>query len=99
MDMTDNEKYQEWTTAPMMDPPRMPLFLPELIRLLKTVRGECFWKDPVVARPGVYIADTNPWGAVSVKTDKGELLGIKPNECEVIEWIGNPYLSPGVVGS
>jgi hypothetical protein len=49
------------------------------IMILNEVRGDSPFQD-VVAPPGIYQAHINPHGAVSVETEKGELLGVKPNE-------------------
>ncbi len=63
---------------------------PWKIRLPEPVHGD--WPfDAVRAPAGVYEACHNPLGAVSVKTAKGEMLGVKPDE---FEWI-TPYGGPG----
>ena len=43
--------------------------------------------DELVAEPGVYEAQTNPQGAVSVVLSNGQTLGLRPRE---FEWIANP---------
>lgn len=53
------------------------------VRLNRDVRGE-FPFHTVVVRPGVYDAHVNTHGAVSVRAQDGELLGLKPDE---FEWV------------
>lgn len=56
------------------------------LRLLHEVSGD-FPFSSAVALPRVYESpeiDVNPHGAVSVLTDSGEWLGIKPSE---MEWL------------
>lgn len=66
-----------------------PDWVPAAIEITRTVRGEGFGPR-LIAKPGVYIADSNQFGAVSVKLDGG-MLGIKPDEFEVVEWKKNPH--------
>ena len=39
--------------------------------------------------PGDYDCECNQYGAVSVRDDTGELLGLKPDEFEVLAWKTN----------
>jgi hypothetical protein len=52
--------------------------------LVKEVRGDFPFAHHVIAPPGVYQAYVNPHGAVSVKAENGEMLGLKPGE---FEWL------------
>ena len=54
------------------------------VMVLNTVRGDWPIGHNTIAEPGVYDAYVNPHGAVSVKTESGQLLGLKPSE---FEWI------------
>lgn len=49
------------------------------VRLPRTVRSDLPWCG-LFAPPGVYLAESNPHGALSVRCEGGELLGIKPSE-------------------
>jgi protein gp37 len=62
------------------------------VRLPRAVRSDLPWELALPVRaamPGVYRADSNPHGALSVRTGSG-LLGIKPGEFErlpKLDWI------------
>jgi len=62
--------------------------IPRKIRLIKSVASDLPFPPFLVAHPGEYQARCNQHGAVSVEVD-GHLLGIKPNEMEVVEWVGD----------
>lgn len=56
------------------------------VRILRTIKSD-FPGLPgprLVVEPGVYMAESNPLGALSIRTPGG-LLGIKPGEFERIE--------------
>lgn len=72
-----------------------PDWVPAKIVMLRTVRADRSGLVPIeqrkriVATGGeVYETEVNQWGAVSAKT-KGGLLGVKPNEFEVVAWKRN----------
>lgn len=69
---------------------RRPDYVPQTIKIIRTVRGESFSGPRLIAKPGVYICKSNQFGAISVLLDNGE-LGIKPGEFEVIDWTENPH--------
>lgn len=59
------------------------------VRLPRTVRSDIPFKD-LWAVPGVYMAESNPHGALSVRSTGGTLIGIKPDEFErlpSLDWI------------
>ena len=70
---------------------KMPQYVPALIEIYRTVRGEIPTGPRVIAKPGEYQAFSNPWGAVHVETPNGK-LGVKPKEFEVVEWKENPHI-------
>jgi hypothetical protein len=60
----------------------------------------CRIKVPLEAYPGTPIQDGSPdqceidcdcnqLGAMSVRTSNGQMLGVKPNECQIIGWRRN----------
>lgn len=56
------------------------------IRLLKTLRSD--WPFSNLSVPaGIYEAEMNQHGAVSVRARNGQLLGIKPGEFEFVDEI------------
>lgn len=59
---------------------------PKRIILNKTIRGDSIFRR-VHAPPGIYEAHCNPHGAISVIATNGSMLGIKPGEYEVVEWV------------
>ncbi len=63
---------------------------PPKIRLNRRVSGDWPFSN-VSVEPGVYQPYSNPYGALSVVTDNGKKLGIKPSE---FEWI-SPYGQSG----
>lgn len=71
---------------------RKPQFVPSVVELHRTIRSDIPAIPRVFAKPGLYDALSNPWGAISVETSSGQLLGIKPDEFKVIEWQINPHL-------
>jgi len=64
-----------------------PDWIPSKIEIVKTVRSEGFGPR-LIAKPGIYQAYSNQFGAVSVRI-KGNTLGVKPNEFDVVEWVEN----------
>lgn len=68
--------------------------VPLKIRMLRTVHSDipalalrAFGQRPCKAlRDQVYYAWTNSFGAVAAVFDDGEMLGVKPDEFEVVEW-------------
>jgi hypothetical protein len=58
---------------------------PPRIRILRTVRGDWPIGHMYEVPPGIYTPEVNAYGAVSVRTADGILLGIKPGE---FEWEG-----------
>ena len=54
------------------------------IRLPREVRGDFPFRGSV-APSGIYDAEMNPQGALSVLDSDGQLLGIKPGEFEFVD--------------
>ena len=70
-----------------------PPFVPSRILVTQTVSSDIpgmGWSMRVT--PGEHECESNKWGAVSVRASNGKLLGIKPSEFEVIEWVENPHI-------
>lgn len=68
----------------------IPHRVPKTISLSEDVRGDWPIGHQVIAPAGKYEARCNQFGAVSVMTPSGDLLGIKPDEFDVVEWEENP---------
>ena len=59
---------------------------PVKVRLFETVRGEIpFDPNPPIAAPGVYDGIMNKLGAICVRCNDGQLLGVKPGEFSLLE--------------
>ena len=69
--------------------PIKPIWVPKRIVLVNTIRGDSPIGYHIVATPGEYEADCNQYGAVSIKTSNGDLLGLRLDEFDVIEWQEN----------
>lgn len=64
------------------------------IRLLKTIRGDIPIGPPSVAVQGVYNAEMNKYGALSIRDTHGQLLGVKPGEFEFVDEIPEQWRGP-----
>lgn len=62
--------------------PVRPEFVPSQVRVTKTIRGGIPFSK-VLVEPGIYACSHNQWGAISVHSNDGSLLGVKPDECVV----------------
>ena len=71
---------------------KKPKYVPKRIVLSKTIRSDMPSSD-LCAEPGEYVAHCNQYGAVSLRTLGGEMLGVKLDEFEVIQWQENPALT------
>ena len=67
---------------------RRPDYVPDVIMLPASVRSDMPMRG-YYAEPGEHKAESNQWGALSVKAANGKMLGIKPGEYEVISWRHN----------
>lgn len=67
-----------------------PEYVPKLIRMQHLVRGDAPAYTHMRAGPGILDAVCNQWGAVSVRSANGQMLGLKPGEFEVVTWTRNP---------
>lgn len=65
-----------------------PSFVPSRVRLKNLVAGDLPF-HPMVAVAGEHACESNQWGAISVISNTGARLGLKPNEFEVIAWRPN----------
>lgn len=70
----------------------LPKYVPSKIRLNQRVRGDRPIGHGTFAEPGDYACQSNQWGAVSVVASDGKVLGIKPNECQILEFRKNGCL-------
>ena len=68
----------------------IPERIPTRVRVPKTISGEWPVFHDTVVLPGDYDADCNKYGAVSIRATNGKMLGLKPDEFEVLEWVDNP---------
>ena len=66
-----------------------PRWVPAKVRVLICVHSEIPFSRAYV-EPGEYGCECNPLGAVSVRTVTGSLLGMMPDEIEILEWKENP---------
>jgi len=65
-----------------------PPFVPSRVNVLRNVFGDHpFPGAGVVA--GQYNCQCNKWGAVGVLDRDGKLLGLRPDEFEIVEWVDN----------
>jgi hypothetical protein len=63
------------------------------VRLLKKVTGDFPFGHDCFVEAGIHeVAHENPYGAISVRDNKGGLLGIKPGE---FEWVASAPSSEG----
>ena len=69
----------------------MPVIVPSKVCLPKQVTGDYPIGQNTYALAGEYIAFCNDYGAVSVSA-RGGMLGIKPDEFEVLEFVVNPSI-------
>ena len=67
---------------------RMPEWIPSKIVISREVRGDMIFASTRVG-PGVHECTCNGWGAISVKAENGKMLGIKWDECEIVELTAN----------
>lgn len=70
-----------------------PGYVPAKIHVPVTVRGDGPFAATHATR-GEYDCECNQWGAVAVRTASGELLGLKPNEFDVLSWQSNKERPP-----
>ena len=67
---------------------RQPKWVPSKIMIPREVRGDMIFAATRVG-PGIHECSCNQWGAISVKAENGKMLGIKWNECEIVEFTAN----------
>lgn len=67
---------------------KTPRFVPKAVTLLKDVRGDVPGND-LIAYAGVHDCSCNRHGAVSVTAANGQMLGVRLDEFEVIQWREN----------
>lgn len=66
-----------------------PKFVPGRILLQDDVRSEAPFIFKGVAKAGEHTCTSNQWGAISVVADDGKEIGVRPNECVVLEMVEN----------
>ncbi len=69
-----------------------PRYVPERIRVLRRVVSEASFIFAGTVEPGLYFAECNQWGAISVASDIGRRMGIRPAECVVLSMAENPHI-------
>jgi hypothetical protein len=76
-------------------PPRFEGKVPTRVRMLRTVASDipCQLRPMVVKAGYDYPAWVNSHGAVSAVLDHGGMLGLRPDEFEVVEWFRTPCLT------
>jgi hypothetical protein len=85
--MTDQEKelayFKTATTQNRTGekPPHVPCRISVHQRVCSEIPG-----DPTYVDAGVCECQCNPFGAVSVKAINGQMLGLRPDEFEIIAW-------------
>lgn len=70
-------------------PERFSDRVPQRIRMLMNVRPDLWCSGTpgtILRRNEVYVAWTNSHGAVAGICENGEVLGVKPDEFEVVDW-------------
>ena len=67
---------------------RHPKWVPSKVMIPREVRGDMIFAATRVG-PGIHECSCNQWGAISVKADNGKMLGIKWDECEIVEFTAN----------
>lgn len=65
-----------------------PNFVPKKIEIFLPIRSEESMYETLI-QPGEYEAHCNKYGAVSVRGQKGKLIGVKLHEFAVLEWQEN----------
>lgn len=70
-------------------PWKAPPWVPSRITLTSRVRGDVPIAHESFAGPGDVDCTCNRWGAISVEANNHTSLGVKPSECQVLEWREN----------
>ena len=65
-----------------------PNYVPSRIYLPNRVQGDGPFRS-TFAEAGEHECSSNSWGALSVRATNGQMLGIKPAECEPVAWREN----------
>ena len=68
-----------------------PGYVPGSVRVLREIRAEIPGRNNFVS-PGVYDCEHNQWGAISVVSSDGTMLGVRPDECVVRGMVLNGHL-------
>ena len=90
--MTNEQKiwaYYQAASAQHSGHSEAPPYVPSRVRLKKPVRGDFPFGAHCIAAPGDHDCDANKWGAVSVKAENGQTLGLRPAEYEPLKWREN----------
>jgi hypothetical protein len=89
---TDMQKCMEYYRTAAQQrayPMPRPRWIPSRVRIPKHVCGDGPFCT-TMQKPGDYPCHCNPLGAVSVTATNGEMLGLRLNEFEPLEWRENP---------
>ena len=65
---------------------RMPAWLPSRIKLDSDLSGDFPIGHDTKVEAGEHDCDSNAYGAMSVRASNGRMLGVMPNECQIIGW-------------
>ena len=65
---------------------RQPLWVPATVMVLREVRPDLPFFSAGCIKPGPTAVECNQWGAVAARDSKGQLLGLKPDEFDVLTW-------------
>jgi hypothetical protein len=63
-----------------------PEFVPQTVMVLREVRSDMPFMSRGSVAPGLHAVECNQWGAVSAFASDGKLLGLRPNEFDVLTW-------------
>jgi|SRR6185503_15636035 len=69
-----------------------PDMVPARIRLPIRIAGDWPIGHDTQVGPGDFDCECNQYGAISVKAENGELLGVMLYECDILEWKPNDKL-------
>ena len=71
--------------------PGRPEFVPAKVRTMNPIFSDIPGRNAVLVS-GVHVVKSNQWGAIAAECGDGQMLGIKPAECIVLEMRPNQHL-------
>lgn len=91
--VSDTEKALNYYKAAVLK--IRPDFVPDQILIITNVQSDrpAFTPDDrlCIVFSGMHSCESNQYGAISVRAANGQMLGIKPDEFEIIAWKPNPH--------